>query len=206
LETKQLKIGSVIFFTVALVLAGPSGAYAETNFGHFVGKFVAEFDEDGRKVTLLQPFGFVDPGGKVWNVPDGYKTDGASVPPAVWALYPPFTGKYRSAAVIHDYYCDTMKRTWQATHEAFYYAMRAAQVDENTAKIMYVSVYLFGPRWGGITRGLGDAQPKATPEQQEVLVRKLQQVVEKENLDLDTLVAKAKRMSLEETGARHGAE
>ena len=53
---------------------------AETSFGHFIGKFVAEFGDDGRKVTLMEPYSFVDPAGEEWNVPDGYKTDGASVP------------------------------------------------------------------------------------------------------------------------------
>jgi hypothetical protein len=64
--------------------------------------------------------------GLEWNVPNGYKTDGASVPAALWALYPPFTGSYRSAAVIHDYYCDNKERSWQDTHKVFYFAMRAA--------------------------------------------------------------------------------
>ena len=194
-----MTIRSVILFAAAATLAGVLTAHAETNFGHFVGKFVAAFGEDGRKVTLIEPYAFVDPVGKEWNVPDGYKTDGASVPAVLWALYPPFTGKYRSAAVIHDYYCDTKKRTWQATHEVFYYAMRAAHVDEKTAKVMYAAVYLLGPRWGPGTRALGNAPLKATPEQQEALVEKLQQLIDKENPDLDTLVAKAKQMSVRET-------
>jgi hypothetical protein len=125
-----------------------SAALAGPNFGHFVGKFVAEFGDDGRKVILMEPYAFVDPGGEEWNVPAGAKTDGASVPAALWALYPPFTGNYRSAAVIQDYYCDNKERTWQDTHKVFYYAMRAAEVDETTAKVMYSAVYLFGPRWG----------------------------------------------------------
>ena len=134
-------------------------------------------------------------------MPDGYKTDGASVPAALWALYPPFTGNYRSAAVIHDYYCDTKQRSWQDTHKVFYFAMRAAHVDEKTAKIMYGAVYLFGPRWGPGTRPASAVRPvKATPEQQAKVVKELQALVDKENPDLDDLLAEAKRMSAQETG------
>ena len=177
------------------------GAIAEDNYGHFIGKFVAEFGNDGRKVTLLEPYSFVDPTGTEWDVPDGYKTDGASVPTALWALYPPFTGTYRSAAVIHDYYCDTMTRSWQETHKVFYYAMRAANVDEKTAKIMYGAVYLFGPRWGpGTQPGQHAAPIKATPERQEQVVKQLQEMVDKENPDLDDLVAKAKTIAIAPAG------
>jgi len=177
-------------------------ALGESYFGRFIGKFVAEFSEDdgGRKVTLKEPYSFVDPAGLEWDVPDGYKTDGASVPAALWAFYPPFTGNYRSAAVIHDYYCDTKSRGWQDTHKVFYFAMRAAHVDEKTAKIMYGAVYLFGPRWGpGTAPGQRAAPVKATQEQQEKVVKGLQDLVDKDNPDLDSLLAEAKRMSAKET-------
>jgi hypothetical protein len=184
-----------IVIAAAALIAGVSVAAAESYFGHFIGKFVADFSTDGRKVTLVEPFAFVDPFGKEWDVPTGYKTDGASVPSALWALYPPFTGNYRQAAVIHDYYCDNEQRSWQDTHKVFYFAMRAANVDEQTAKIMYSAVYLFGPRWGpGTGPGQRSAPVTATPEQQEAVVKELKQLVEKENPDLDNLVKKAKRM------------
>ena len=193
--------------TAAVVLSlAACPALGESYFGHFIGKFVAEFGNDGRKVTLLEPYSFVDPAGQEWDVPDGYKTDGASVPTMLWALYPPFTGNYRSAAVIHDYYCDTMERSWQDTHKVFYFAMRAANVDEKTAKIMYGAVYLFGPRWGpGTGPGQRSAPVKATSEQQQEVVKELQGLVEKDNPDLDNLVAEAKRMTAKATAPR-GAE
>ena len=196
-----MKIGRSIAFAVALVVAPLSAAHGEANFGRFIGKFVAEFGDDGRKVTLMEPFGYVDPAGLEWNVPDGYKTDGASVPAALWALYPPFTGSYRSAAVIHDYYCDNKERSWQDTHKVFYFAMRAANVAEKTAKIMYTAVYLFGPRWGPGTRpGQRNARVEATPERQEEVVKELQALVESENPDLDSLLTEAKRISAAAAG------
>ena len=191
-----------------LVVFAACPALGETYFGHFIGKFVADFSEDGsgRKVTLMEPYSFVDPFGQEWDVPSGYKTDGASVPTALWALYPPFTGNYRSAAVIHDYYCDTKARSWQDTHKVFYFAMRAANVDEKTAKIMYGAVYLFGPRWGpGTGPGQRSAPVKATPEQQQEVLKGLQDLVDKDNPDLDSLVTEAKRMSAKATSPK-GAE
>ena len=81
-------------------------------------------------------------------MPAGAKTDGASIPRILWLTYPPFTGKYRQAAVVHDYYCQLRSRTWKDTHKVFYDAMRTSGVPEKTAKIMYGAVYGFGPRWG----------------------------------------------------------
>lgn len=193
----------ILLIAAALAMIARTAA-AETYFGKFIGKFVAEFSEEdnGRKVTLTEPFGFIDPYGKEWDVPDGYKTDGASVPAALWALYPPFTGNYRSAAVIHDYYCDNKGQSWQDTHRVFYFAMRAAHVDEKTAKIMYGAVYLFGPRWGpGTQPGQHSAAIKATPEQQEKVVKDLQALMDKENPDLDVLLNEAKRIGTQETSA-----
>jgi Protein of unknown function (DUF1353) len=199
--TARLRI--LLIAAAAIAVSAPA-AHAETYFGKFIGKFVAEFDEEGggRKVTLMEPYGFIDPYGKEWNVPTGYKTDGASVPAALWALYPPFTGNYRSAAVIHDYYCDNKDRSWQDTHKVFYFAMRAAHVDETTAKVMYSAVYLFGPRWGpGTQPGQHSAAIQATPEQQEKVVKDLQALVDKDNPDLDVLLNEAKRIGLQETSA-----
>jgi hypothetical protein len=193
---------------VALLAAYTVRARAEENFGHYLGKFVAEFDTGGRKVTLLEPYAFVDPEGKEWDVPTGYQTDGASVPAALWALYPPFTGNYRQAAVIHDYYCDSKERSWQDTHKVFYYAMRAAKVDEKTAKIMYGAVYLFGPRWGpGTLPGQHAAPIQASAERQTQVVRELEQLIDKDNPDLDDLVAKAKTIALAPPqGERQGSQ
>jgi hypothetical protein len=201
LKPATAKLG-IVAIAAAMLVASAHASFAETYFGKFIGKFVAEFSEEGggRKVTLMEPYGFIDPYGKEWNVPTGYKTDGASVPSALWALYPPFTGNYRSAAVIHDYYCDNKERGWQDTHKVFYFAMRAAHVDETTAKVMYSAVYLFGPRWGpGTEPGRHAAPLAATTEQQEKVIKDLQTLVAKDNPELDALLAEAKRIGIEET-------
>ena len=137
----------IFLFTIAVNLIA-SPVRAEEKFGEFVGEVVAKFMRDGRNMQLERPFSYIDPRGLHWDVPAGAVTDGASIPRFFWVCCPPFTGKYREAAVIHDYYCQTMSRDWRETHRVFYDAMRAGGVDELMAKTMYGAVYYFGPRWG----------------------------------------------------------
>ncbi len=116
--------------------------------GEYVGKFKAEFLDDGRKVALIDEFGFRDDGGKSWMVPAGTIVDGASIPRPLWAVIGgPFEGKYRNASVIHDYGCDKETEVWHQVHRVFYEAMLTSGVDAIQAKIMYLAVYHFGPRW-----------------------------------------------------------
>jgi hypothetical protein len=116
--------------------------------GHFVGALQFEWLRDGRNMRLLVPFGYVDSGGVNWDVPPGAVTDGASIPRVFWLLAGPFEGKYREAAVVHDYYCVSKSHSWHDTHLMFYHAMQTSGVDEVTAKTMYAAVYYFGPRCG----------------------------------------------------------
>jgi len=175
-------------FTCLIVLAGQS--FTEEHWGRFKGEVIAKFLSDGRNMRLEQPFGYVDPHGRAWDVPAGMTTDGASVPRFFWMLFPPFTGKYRSAAVIHDYYCQTRSRDWRDTHEVFYNAMRAAGVDETTAKAMYAAVYTFGPRWGIGARPRGPGADKyRTDEQQQAFFHDLQEWIQRENPSLTEIKA-----------------
>lgn len=135
--------------------------------GYFKGEVVASFLADGRNMRLERPFGYVDPEGLAWDVPSGAETDGASVPQFFWVSHPPFTGQYRVAAVVHDYYCQVKQRSWRQTHKVFYDAMLSAGVSEATAKAMYGAVYYFGPRWGarGNAPGPGTRSFKSQSEQ-----------------------------------------
>ncbi|MCK0127107.1 DUF1353 domain-containing protein [Erythrobacter sp. F6033] len=110
----------------------------------------------GQYMQLLSRFSFRDPQGLLWSVPKGYKSDGASIPRAVWALAGgPWAGSYKDAAIIHDYYCDTMSRSWEATHKVFHHGMLARGVDPVEAKIKYEIVDLLGPRWDSTHRWTG---------------------------------------------------
>jgi len=39
-------------------------------------------------------------------IPEGYMSDGASVPRWLWSIVPPFKPKYMPAVLAHDYLCD----------------------------------------------------------------------------------------------------
>lgn len=166
----------------AALLSFGAAVGAEEANGRFVGEIVATLLPDGRNLKLVQDFGYIDPEGQEWDVPTGTETDGASVPQAFWVAFPPFTGKYRQAAVVHDRYCQTKERNWKATHKVFYEAMLTADVDEVTAKLLYGAVYYMGPRWGfgAQTRGPGAAKLKSEQEQLEFMGR-LQAWIERVN-------------------------
>jgi len=134
---------------LTILLIGGTACVAQEKFGKFVGRVVAEWNPDGRTMTLREPFGYVDPDGLAWSAPKGSQVDGASIPRVAWTLIGgPFEGQYRSASVIHDVACVERKQSWRKVHRVFYTAMRAAGVSETQAKIMYAAVFHFGPRWG----------------------------------------------------------
>ena len=57
----------------------------------------------GRLMMVMERITYTDPAGRVWEVPTGFVTDGASIPQELWSLLgSPFTGDYRVAAVFHD--------------------------------------------------------------------------------------------------------
>lgn len=118
----------------------------------FVGRIAWTPLPDGRLMELIEPFGFIDSAGQSWPVPSGAQVDGASIPQALWSVIgSPFTGKYRDASVVHDYYCDIRARPWPSVHRVFYDAMIVSGVSVSRAKLMYAAVYFAGPRWSQAT-------------------------------------------------------
>ncbi|MBO0753482.1 MAG: DUF1353 domain-containing protein, partial [Bradyrhizobiaceae bacterium] len=86
------------------------GLLAESN-GRFVGHVVTRWEDDGRQMTIMEPFQFIDPHDRRWSVPRGIAVDGASIPQVFWSVIGgPFEGRYRNASVIHDYYCKARTR------------------------------------------------------------------------------------------------
>jgi hypothetical protein len=174
----------VLFF---LVLS--SGARGET-MGAFAGDFLFRWNgQDGRTMTLVSPLSYTDPKGVVWDVPAGAVTDGASIPRLLWTIAGgPFEGKYRAAAVVHDYYCETKARPWRDTHLVFYYAMRTAGLDELPAKTYYAAVYYFGPRWGIGTASKGPGEQRSlTEHEQTQILSDLRSWIERERPDVATI-------------------
>jgi hypothetical protein len=140
-----------LFSALAGFLVAVSGwaclASAE-KLGRFDGELVLKVLPNGRDMELVRPFNYVDSQDVAWPVPAGARVDGASIPSVFWSLIgAPYTGKYREASVIHDYYCETKSRHWKAVHKVFLDGMLARGVDTIQAKLMYLAVYRFGPRW-----------------------------------------------------------
>lgn len=69
----------------------------------FAGPVETLWMPDGVHMQIVASFTFTDRAGRVWPVPAGFITDGASIPQALWSIIgSPYTGKYRIAAIPHD--------------------------------------------------------------------------------------------------------
>ena len=109
-----------------------------------------------RDVKLVQPFGYIDPRGAHWDVPAGYVTNGASIPPSLWGVVGgPFDGPYRDAAVLHDYYCEAKTRSSDDTHRMYYEAAVARGTSESIASTMYAGIIFGGPKWELVPKKAG---------------------------------------------------
>lgn len=139
-----------LLLALAIPLAATLQAHGQgrSEYGAFPGPLDLRMSSNGRDATLLASFAYMDPTGKRWEAPAGTVVNGASIPGYLWSIIgSPWTGKYREASVIHDYYCETKKAPWKLVHQVFYTAMLANAVDPVQARIMYAAVYRFGPRW-----------------------------------------------------------
>jgi hypothetical protein len=117
-------------------------------WGRFLGDVVARWEDDGRLMTLVEPFAYLDPRGSRWLAPSGSVVNGASIPQPFWSLIGgPFAGNFRNASVVHDVACEQRDRPWRAVHRMFYEACRCGGVGAVQAKTMYYAVFHFGPRW-----------------------------------------------------------
>src|ERR1700674_3220752 len=109
--SQRVKTIAVIVF---LLFSPP--LLAQDRKDKFIGTLVLE-DVDpsgGRKFRLGQDLTYVDPQGLPWYARKGLVFDGASIPQALWSIIgSPYTGLYRRAAVIHDFYCTNLYRNWE---------------------------------------------------------------------------------------------
>jgi hypothetical protein len=162
---------SAVFFNCTCVFAEDRGSERPEHFGRFIGSLKFELLDDGRTMRLLEPYTFVDRNNESWVAPAGLISDGASIPQIGWTIVGgPFEGKYRNAAVIHDFECEHKYHTWESVHEMFYFAMRASGVNEVKAGLMYYAVYQFGPRW---------------PIERTILARRTTKTIEAADLKID---------------------
>ena len=84
-------------------------------------------------------------------VPRGFVSDGASVPRALWSIYPPF-GKYLEAAIVHDWYCVLGHKgespiDYKVAADVFKEAMEVCNASWWRRNKMYWAVRLGGPKF-----------------------------------------------------------
>jgi hypothetical protein len=116
--------------------------------GRYEGQLVVKWLPDGRRMELQDAFAFIDARDLRWDVPKDARIDGASIPQFLWTITgSPYTGLYRDASVVHDWYCSLRTHTCGATHGMFYEAMVVSGVSPARATLMYAAVKYAGPRW-----------------------------------------------------------
>ena len=98
---------------------------------------------DGRHVKLMEPLVFIRPNGEVITAPIGTLSDGASTPPVIWPVIPPF-GSYWLATVLHDYLYRITKRDKDECDLILLEAMVSLEVPLLLREAIYEGVHLGG--------------------------------------------------------------
>lgn len=83
---------------------------------------------------------------QIHSVEKWARTDGASVPRALWWFAPPLSGRPAPAAVLHDVYYATHMVSKEVADLIFYHGMLNLGVNKVKALAMYLSVKWFGGR------------------------------------------------------------
>lgn len=106
---------------------------------------LVEWDDDDEHMTVRLALSYLDPRNRVWPVPAGFKTDGASIPRFLWSFIgSPFNGAYRLPALFHDAaYCTPGVKRAEADR-MFYDAMREEGVSFVKAQLMWAGVRVGG--------------------------------------------------------------
>lgn len=135
------------FLILFSLVVWPCNATEEFD-GEFLGDLVLKARPGGREFELVQAFSYLDPKKIEWVVPIAAVVDGASIPPYLWSFIgAPWTGEYREASVIHDYFFEQKKYDSDSVHRVFYDAMLTSNVPRLKALLMYYAVLRFNDRW-----------------------------------------------------------
>ena len=97
----------------------------------------------GRKWKLIKDWEILVKGHKL-IIPKGFITDFATVPRWLWLIFPPATGKYRKATIVHDWMYVTAYKTKQIADKLFLYILESSKVRFTKRYLMYYAVKLFG--------------------------------------------------------------
>jgi len=101
---------------------------------------------DGKTWIILNDFGYEigeEDSGNIINVPIGTYTDFASIPRALWAVFPRW-GKYGNAAVIHDWMYWDQSRSRKEADDIFLEGMEVLKVPKWKRRAIFSAVRTFG--------------------------------------------------------------
>jgi hypothetical protein len=147
----MLRRGYVAAIAISLyILPIPQSAASQCEPGSFKGELNWKpLPDDPRNVRLGSDFTFFDGTCREWLAPKGHVVNGTSIPSILWTLTgrTPYIGRHRRASAIHDVYYDLKTRPAHETHKAFYEALIADNVGKIEARIMYLAVTAYAPRW-----------------------------------------------------------
>lgn len=136
---------------VAALSAGVLAAgTAHSDAGTFDGKVVVEWLDDPFVPTmrLVEPFGFRQSRGKIWQVPEGHVVKGRGMPPLFrYLIGQPFSGEFRKSAIVYDHATQAMEDPWDEAQRMFLEASIAEGVSRPEAKAMYMLLRAQGSRW-----------------------------------------------------------
>jgi len=105
-------------------------------------------DKTGNVFTLLERL-HVAWNGHEFDVPEGFESDGASVPRFFWrAVFPPGDSKALPGAIAHDYLYRTHPTGWsKGMSDAMFYEMLTGNgVPKIRAAAAWAGVHYFGKR------------------------------------------------------------
>lgn len=95
----------------------------------------------GKKWRVAETF-TVKVNGCSFVIPEGFRTDLASIPRIFWAIFPPF-GKYNRAAIVHDYLY-RIKTERKFADKIFLSLMEQDDTNVLIRYLFYYTVRLFG--------------------------------------------------------------
>ena len=111
---------------------------------HFTGRLILEPASDERTFRLHESFAYEsDLLGFRVTIPQGFVTDGASVPRIFWSIIPPL-GIYGRAAVVHDYLYRWQRTCRQDADDTLLEAMWVCKTGWFDLLAIWIAVRLFG--------------------------------------------------------------
>ncbi len=118
---------------------------ADRTMSRFVGPLILGDTDRPDFRQVHKTFSYYSTIAKAWIiVPHGFITDGATIPRVFWSWIGHPWGKYRQAAVLHDFLYATAVYTQKLSDSVFLEAMQVLRVGWVRRHVMFAVVRSFG--------------------------------------------------------------